>query len=80
MKKLLSDLNVGDIGIIRSINMEELKKRRLFHLGVMKDNSIVCKFKSMFNDPIAYQVNNTIFTLRKKDASKIEVTYEWNKY
>ena len=38
------------------------------------------KFKSMFNDPIAYQVNNTIFTLRKKDASKIEVTYEWNKY
>ena len=73
MIKKLSELRKDEQGIIKNISLQEKSFFRLARLGVIKDNIIIYKFKSPFNDPIAYQVNNSIFTMRKEDAMNIEV-------
>lgn len=73
MIKKCSDLNHNETGIIKNIYLEEQKKFKLIHLGVLQNNKITCKFKSPFNTPIAYQINGCIFAMREYDAKKIEV-------
>lgn len=73
MQKKLSDLKAQEEGIIKSIHLEEPKQFKLIHLGVLKKAKITCKFKSPFQNPIAYQINGCVFAMRKKDAEKIEV-------
>ena len=73
MIKRLNELKIGEQGVIQNIYLDEMSFFRLSRLGVMKDNIIKAKFNSPFNDPVAYQVNNSIFTIRKQDAAKIGV-------
>lgn len=73
MKKKCSDLEIFGKGIIRTVSLDEKKKFKLFHLGVLPGKEICCKFKSPFGSPIAYQVDSCVFALRLQDAEKIEV-------
>ena len=73
MLKKCSDLKVLEKGIIQEVSLDEKKKFKLFHLGVLPGKEIWCKFYSPFGSPIAYQVDGCVFALRKKDAKKIEV-------
>ena len=73
MKKKCSDLKILEKGIIQEVSLEEMKKFKLFHLGVLPGKEIWCKFKSPFGSPIAYQVDGCVFALRREDAMNIEV-------
>lgn len=73
MKKKCSDLEILEKGIIQEVSLEEMKKFKLFHLGVLPGKEIWCKFKSPFGSPIAYQVDGCVFALRREDAMNIEV-------
>ena len=55
------------------VSLEEMKKFKLYHLGVLPGKEIWCKFKSPFGSPIAYQVDGCVFALRREDAMNIEV-------
>ena len=68
-----SELSIGEQAIIKRIDLDERKKAKLFHLGLMKGAKITCKFKSPFKSPIAYQINGCVFAIRECDASLIEV-------
>lgn len=74
MSKLipLSELKIGEEGIIKSINCDNIK-RRLLDLGFILNTPIVPIFKSVFNDPCAYLVRNIVIGLRKSDAKNILV-------
>ncbi len=69
-----SELKVGEKGIIQEIFLDEKKQAKLFHLGLIKGEEIVCKFKSPFHSPIAYQIKGCVFAVRACDADRIEVS------
>lgn len=71
----LSDLKINKTAKILDLYCSSNIKRRLFDLGIIKDSLITPIFKSPFNDPTAYLVKGTVIALRKKDSSKILVTY-----
>lgn len=73
MLKKCSNLKLLEKAIIKNVELEEKKKFKLFHLGVLPGKEILCKFKSPFGSPIAYQVDGCVVALRVEDARKIEV-------
>ena len=73
MLKRCSDLKIYTYIYFQEVSLDEKKKFKLFHLGVLPGKEICCKFRSPFASPIAYQVDGCVFALRKEDAKKIEV-------
>ncbi len=72
MRKKLSDMQVGESGVVRNIgDLKELKKR-LIEFGILNTPIKVVK-KAPFNDPIAIKLGNTTIAIRDEDAKKIEV-------
>jgi len=72
MRKKLSDMNVGESGVVVKIGDLKELKNRLLELGILNTSVKVVK-KAPFNDPIAIKIGNTIIALRNKEAQKIEV-------
>ncbi len=69
----LSDMQIGDKGIIKKLNVNENIKRRLQDLGLIEETYIECILKSPFNDPSAYLVRGALIAIRKEDGKNIEV-------
>lgn len=59
--------------IIEKIIIRGKDQRRLFDLGIVPKSNIKKVFTSIFNDPIAYEINKSIIALRNEDAKLIEV-------
>jgi len=72
VRKKLSDMKVGESGIVRKIGELKELKNRLIELGILNTPIKVVK-KAPFNDPIAINLGNTTIALREEDAQKIEV-------
>ena len=72
MRKKLSDMQVGESGIVRKIGELKELKNRLIELGILNTPIKVIK-KSPFNDPIAINLGNTTIAIRSEDAKKIEI-------
>ncbi len=72
MRKKLSDMEVGESGIVRSIGDIKELKNRLIELGILNTPIKIVK-KAPFNDPIAIKIGNTTIAIRNEDAKKIEV-------
>lgn len=73
MTKKLSELKVGEKGIIKKLNLNGLTRRRLFDLGFIPGTEISVVLQSPLRDPIAYEVRGTKIALRKEESDKIEV-------
>ena len=73
MKVTLDKLNLNCIGIVDNINCNTNIKTRLLDLGIISGTQITPVFKSMLNDPIAYNVRGTIIAIRNDDAKKITI-------
>ena len=69
----LSDMQIGDKGVIKKLNVNENIKRRLQDLGLIEKTYIECILKSPFNDPSAYLVRGALIAIRKEDGKNIEV-------
>ena len=70
----LSDMKIGDSGIVASVNASDNIKRRLLDIGLIKGTKVECVLKSPFNDPVAYLIRGTIIALRKEDSKNIVVS------
>lgn len=65
--------------IIDDIKIKGKEQRRLFDLGIVPGAKIKKVFKSIFNDPAAYEIKKTTIAIRNEDAFLIEVkdSNEW---
>ncbi|MEG2457449.1 MAG: FeoA family protein [Bacilli bacterium] len=59
--------------LITNVNILGKEQKRLFDLGILPGNSIKKTLVSIFNDPCAYEIKNTVIALRNIDAKNIEV-------
>ena len=58
---------------IKNINADELIKRRLYDIGIIRDAKIRLLYISPSQRMKAYLIKNSIIAIRDKDASFIEV-------
>lgn len=69
----LSKLAVGQKGIVNSIEITGLLRRRLLDLGVVPNSIIEVIRVSPVGDPTAYLIKGSLIGLRKSEANEIFV-------
>ena len=69
----LADVNKLKEYKIKNINTNEITKRRLYDVGLIKDTKIKLLYKSPSNKIKAYLIKDSIIAIRDKDAQNIEV-------
>ena len=73
MEKKLSELKIGEIGIVKSVNCEVTVKRRLCDMGLLAGVEVkVIRFAPLF-DPMQIEIRGYNLALRKHEASQILV-------
>ncbi|EDS73143.1 FeoA family protein [Anaerofustis stercorihominis] len=72
-RKVLSKVEIGNLGKVLDINCEGDDRRRFLDLGVVKGTKIKPVLISPLGDPRAYEIRGSIIAFRKEDADKIEV-------
>lgn len=70
MKKL-SDLNVGEYGIVESIDITGILKRRIIDMGLTKGCKVKIERVAPLGDPIDVRIKNSHIAIRKSDALNI---------
>ena len=73
MKRLLSDLKVGDSGKVVKVNGEGAVRRRLFDMGVTPGADVYFRKKAPLGDPIEISLRGYELTLRKAEAALVEM-------
>lgn len=76
MQKYLSELEVGQSGIVKKIDADGKIKRRLFDMGVTPNAEILLRKVAPLGDPIEVTIRGYELSLRKSEAQTIlmEVT------
>ena len=70
----LSDLQVGEKGIVESIKADEKINRRLLDIGLIPGTKFECLLQSPLGEPKAYNIRGCILALRSEDTNKIYIT------
>ena len=73
---ILSDFKVGDKGIIINVSGEGPLRLRLLDMGIVPKTKIKVQKAAPFGDPIQISIRGYELTIRKEDASMIEVERE----
>ena len=71
--KLLSELKVGESGVVAKINATGKLRRRIFDMGVTPGVSIVVKKVAPLGDPIEVAIRGYELSLRRDEASQVEM-------
>ena len=72
--KLLSQLEVGNKARIEAVNGEGAVRRRLFDMGITPGAEVYLRKKAPLGDPIEIAIRGYELTLRKAEASHVELT------
>ena len=72
----LSELKVGEVGIIKKVNAKEPLKSRLFSFEIVKDQKVKILNYTLAKNTFEIEVNNIKVALREEEASQIEVIKE----
>lgn len=70
---LLNETNIGDKVVVKKINGEGAIRRRLFDMGITPNCEIIVRKKAPLGDPIEITLRGYELTLRKAEASVVEV-------
>jgi ferrous iron transport protein A len=71
--KTLKDVKVGGKARVIKINGEGAVRRRIMDMGITKNVEIFVRKMAPFGDPMELNLRGYELTLRKEDASMIEV-------
>ena len=71
--KLLSQLTVGEKGVIVAVNGEGAIRRRLFDMGITPGAEVYLRKKAPLGDPIEIAIRGYELTLRKAEAAHMEI-------
>lgn len=66
-------LKPGQSGKIKSISAQGILKKRLMDMGMIVGEKVKVKKIAPLGDPIEVEVKNYFLSLRKREASAIEV-------
>lgn len=72
MKKL-SQLGIGERATVVAVNGEGAIRRRLFDMGITPGAEVYLRKKAPLGDPIEIAIRGYELTLRKTEASQVEV-------
>ena len=73
MRKLLSELHIGESGKILSVQGEGAIRRRLFDMGLTPTAEVYLRKKAPLGDPIEITLRGYELTLRQTEASRVTV-------
>lgn len=73
MKKILTDLAIGEEGDVVRVDGEGRVRRRLFDMGVTPGAHVVMRKVAPLGDPMEFTVRGYELTLRKSEAFCVEV-------
>ncbi len=71
--KLLSQLTIGESATVVAVNGEGAIRRRLFDMGITPGAEVYLRKKAPLGDPIEISLRGYELTLRKAEASHVEV-------
>lgn len=71
--KTLRDVKIGDTAKVKKLHGEGAVKRRIMDMGITKGIDVYVRKVAPLGDPIEITVRNYELSLRKEDASMIEV-------
>ena len=73
MKKKLSDMTIGESGVITEVGGEGRIRRRLFDMGVTPGADVFLRKKAPLGDPYEVTLRGYELTLRKTEAENVPV-------
>ena len=71
--KLLSQLSIGEHGIVVAVNGEGAIRRRMFDMGITPGVEVYLRKKAPLGDPIEISLRGYELTLRKAEAALVEI-------
>ena len=71
--KTLKDVEIGQTCKVRKLHGEGAVKRRIMDMGVTKNTEIYVRKVAPLGDPIEVTVRGYELSIRKEDASMVEV-------
>ena len=72
----MCDMEIGKLGIIKKIDIEDNFKRRLMDIGVVNGESVVRVLEDYFRGISAYVIMDSLIAIRDNDVRGIKVIYE----
>jgi len=70
---VLSDLTVGDTGVLVALDLPESVQNHLMHMGFVPDAEVTALRRAPAGDPTVYRVDGLEIALRHETASAIRV-------
>ena len=70
---VLSELRVGESGVVVSLNLPESVQNHLMHMGFVPDALVMALRRAPAGDPTVYQVDGIEIALRRETAQAIGV-------
>lgn len=70
---VLSELNVGETGVVVSLNLPEAVQNHLMHMGFVPDARVTALRRAPAGDPTVYQVDGMEIALRRETAEAIRI-------
>lgn len=70
---VLSELNVGECGVVVSLNLPESVQNHLMHMGFVPDAHVTALRRAPAGDPTVYGVDGMEIALRRETAGSIRV-------
>ena len=72
----LSELKTGERGVIVKVNGHGSFRKRIIEMGFVKGNKVKVILNAPLRDPIEYEIIGYKISLRREEASKVEVISE----
>ena len=69
----LSELKVGESGVVIVIKLSKIEREHLFTLGVKEGEIVTVSKKSLFGSPTLVKVSDYYVALQEKTLNRIEV-------
>jgi ferrous iron transport protein A len=70
---VLSDLRVGETGVLIALELPESVQNHLMHMGFVPDARVTALRRAPAGDPTVYAVDGIEIALRRETASAIQV-------
>lgn len=76
MEKRLSEISIGETGVIRLVGGDGKIRRRLFDMGVTPGAEVYLRKRAPLGDPIEITLRGYELTLRKSEADVVTMEVE----
>jgi len=70
---VLSELNVGESGVVVALDLPEYVQNHLMHMGFVPDSLVTVLRRAPAGDPTVYRLDGMEIALRRETASAIRV-------